>query len=176
MVSSLKKILMKKPQKFMSKIDLKKWNYISPLDQNLINENYNDFYKIIKNSGAEIVELKLTNENQELCDAIFTHDPSLVLNEGAVLLNMAKKLRQKETDEHANLYHSINIPILGRITNQGTVEGGDCLWLNEKTLIVGESFRTNKLGINQLNNILKFHNITLVPITIPKYKNESSCF
>ena len=86
-----------------------------------------------EDSGAEIVELELTNENQELCDAIFTHDPSLVLNEGAVLLNMAKKLRQKETDEHANLYHSINIPILGRITNQGTVEGGDCLWLNEKT-------------------------------------------
>ena len=49
----------------MSKVDLQKWNYISPLDQDIINENYNEFYKIIKNSGAEIVDLKLRNENEE---------------------------------------------------------------------------------------------------------------
>ena len=91
MVSSIKKVLMKKPQTFMSKVDTKKWNYIAPLDQYLINENYNDFYKIIKNSGAEIVELQLDNENEELCDSIFTHDPSLVLNEGAIILNMRKE-------------------------------------------------------------------------------------
>ena len=38
MVSPLKKVLMKKPQRFMSKVNKKKWNYTSPLDQNLINE------------------------------------------------------------------------------------------------------------------------------------------
>ena len=100
MVSSLKKVLMKKPQKFMSKIDLKKWNYASPLNQKFITDNYNDFYEIIENSGAEIIELNLEDENEELCDSIFTHDPSLVLNEGVVILNMGKKLRKKETDEH----------------------------------------------------------------------------
>ena len=125
MVSSLKKILMKKPQKFMSKVDTQKWNYIKPLDQNLINKNYNDFYKIIKNSGAEIFELQLEDENEDLCDCIFTHDPSLVLNEGAIILNMGKQLRKKETFAHKNFYDSINIPIIGRIINEGTVEGGD---------------------------------------------------
>ena len=147
MVSSLKKVLMKKPQKFMSKVDTQKWNYIAPLDQYLINENYNDFYKIVKNSGAEIVELGLEDENEELCDSIFTHDPSLVLNEGAIILNMGKKLRKRETKEHTRLYRLINIPIIGRIINDGTVEGGDCLWINNKTLVVGESNRTNKYGI-----------------------------
>ena len=58
MVTHLKKVLMKKPQNFMSKVDLQKWNYRSPLDQDIINENYNEFYKIIKKSGAEIVNLK----------------------------------------------------------------------------------------------------------------------
>ena len=82
-----KKVLMKKPQNFMSEVDLQKWNYTSPLDQDIINENYNEFYEIIKNSGTEIVDLKLRNENEELCDSIFTHDPSLVLNEGAIILN-----------------------------------------------------------------------------------------
>ena len=96
MVSHLKKVLMKKPQKFMSKVDLLKWNYTSPLDQDILNENYNEFYKIIKNSGTEIVDLKLRNENEELCDSIFTHDPSLVLKDGAIILNMGKELRKKE--------------------------------------------------------------------------------
>ena len=43
MVSPLKKVLMKKPQPFMSKVDLKKWNYFGPLDQHVIDKNYNDF-------------------------------------------------------------------------------------------------------------------------------------
>jgi len=176
MVACLKKVLMKRPQKFMSKVDLQKWNYTSPLDQDFINENYNEFYKIIKNSGAEIVDLKLINENAELCDSIFTHDPSLVLKEGAIILNMGKKLRRKETEEHINFYNKEQIPIIGKIINNGSVEGGDCLWINNKTLLVGESDRTNKSGINQLSGILNKHNILLIPIKLPKYDNEKSCF
>ena len=45
MVSKLRKVLMKKPQALMSKVNIEKWNYIATLDQNLINENYSDFYK-----------------------------------------------------------------------------------------------------------------------------------
>ena len=176
MVSCLKKVLMKRPQKLMSKVDLQKWNYTAPLDQDAINENYNQFYKIIKNSGTEIVDLRLINENAELCDSIFTHDPSLVLNEGAIILNMGKKLRMKETEEHANFYNQERIPIIGKIINNASVEGGDCLWINNKTLVVGESYRTNKSGINQLSIILKKHNIVLMPIKLPKYDNENSCF
>jgi len=176
MVSRLKKVLMKKPQKFMSKVDLQKWNYTSPLDQDFINTNYNEFHKIIKSSGVEIVDLKLLNESEELCDSIFTHDPSLVLKDGAIILNMGKKLRKKETEEHINFYNEEKIPIIGKIENNGTIEGGDCLWINHKTLLVGESNRTNKYGINQLSAILNKHNILLIPIKLPKYDNEKSCF
>jgi len=176
MVSCLKKVLMKRPQKFMSKVDLQKWNYTSPLDQEIVNENYNEFYKIIKDSGAKIFDLKLINENTELCDSIFTHDPSLVLNDGAIILNMGKNVRKKETEEHINFYNQEKIPIIGKIKDKGTVEGGDCLWINSKILFVGEGYRTNKLGINQLTNIVNKHDIKLIPIKLPKYKNNNSCF
>ena len=176
MVSPLKKVLMKKPQNFMSQVNLQKWNYTPSLNQEIINENYNEFYKIIKNSGAKIVDLKLKNENEELCDSIFTHDPSLVINDGAIILNMGKNLRKKETEEHINFYNKEKIPIIGKIINNGTAEGGDCLWINEKTLLVGQSHRTNKFGIEQLSNILNSHSIKLVPIKLPKYSNENSCF
>jgi N-dimethylarginine dimethylaminohydrolase len=118
MVSSLKKVLMKKPQKFMSKVNNQKWNYDSPLDQNLLNENYKDFYKIIKKFGTEIMELHLENENEELCDSVFTHDPSLVVDEGAIILNMGKQLRKNETSAHEKFYESKDIPIIGKFENE----------------------------------------------------------
>ena len=176
MISSLKKVLMKKPQNFMSKVDLQKWNYKSPMNQEIINENYNELYTIVKNSGVEIVDLKLKNENEELCDSIFTHDPSLVLKDGAIILNMKKKLRKKETEAHKNFYNEEKIPVIGEIVNRGTVEGGDCIWINDKTLLVGESYRTNRSGIDQLSNILDQHDIKLIPIKLPKYNNKNSCF
>ena len=176
MVSSLKKVLMKKPQNYMSKVNLKKWNYESPLSQKIIEENYNEFYQIIKNSVAEIVDLNIENENEELCDSIFTHDPSLVINEGAIILNMGKNLRKKETEEHEKLYNSIDIPIIGKIIDEGTVEGGDCLWIKNNTLLVGESFRTNPSGINQLKKILNNYDVKVIPIKLPKQNNVNSCF
>jgi len=176
MVSTLKKVLMKKPQKFMSKVNLKKWNYQSLLNQKIIEENYKEFYEIIKNSGAKIVDLNTENKNEELCDSIFTHDPSLVINEGAIILNMGKKLRKKEPEMHENFYKKTNIPIIGKIINEGTVEGGDCLWIKKNTLLVGESYRTNLSGINQLKKILNYYNIKVISIKLPKQKNTNSCF
>ena len=176
MVGTLRKVLMKKPQKFMSEVDLKRWHYGSSLNQKKIDENYNEFYNIIEKSGTEIIELKIKDQKEELCDSVFTHDPSLVIDSGAIILNMGKKLRKKETQKHAELYQSINIPIIGKIVGQGTVEGGDCLWINKKILLVGESFRTNKSGIEQLSLILKQQQIHLIPIKLPRYNNENSCF
>ena len=177
MVSPLKKVLMKKPQSFMSKADLQKWNYVGPLDQKLIEKNYNDFYQVIKNSEAEIIELKLEDENEELCDSVFTHDPSLVLNEGAIILNMSKKLRKNETQAHKKFYNSIGIPIIGSIINGGTIEGGDCLWINDTTLLIGEGYRSNREGIEQLDAILKLLNIKLIPIELPKNTTKKcTCF
>ncbi len=89
---------------------------------------------------------------------------------------MDKKLRKKETEEHINFYNKEKIPIIGKIINNGTVEGGDCLWINNKTLLVGEGYRTNKSGINQLTKILDKHNVQVVPIKLPKHKNNNSCF
>jgi len=70
-------------------------------------------------------------------------------------------LRKKETAEHEKLYNSIGIPIVGKIIDGGTVEGGDCLWIKNNTLLVGESFRTNISGI--LHKILSSRVLMLSP-------------
>ena len=176
MVEPLKKVLMKKPLASMSEADCKKWNYEKNLNQNLLEKNYFEFHKIIKESNIEIFYLDLQNENKKLFDSIFTHDPSLCLNDGAILLNMTKSLRVDEVPLHEFFYNSLNIPIIGRILGNGKVEGGDCLWINKNNLLVGESFRTNIEGINQLKKILNEFNINVIPIKIPIIDNNNSCF
>ena len=176
MYAPLKKVLMKEPQKFQKNINLKKWNYELTLDEDIMNKNYRDFINIIKNSGVEILNLESQNHQDEMYDSIFTHDPSLVIDEGAIILNMAKTLRKNEISDHIYFYNSSNIPIVGKIINNGTVEGGDCLWLNKNTLLIGESSRTNISGIKQLSKILKYYDIETISAKIPKLENSESCF
>ena len=54
-------------------------------------------------------------------------------------------------------YHlkSIGVPTLGRITAPGKMEGGDVLWLDEKTVAIGRGYRTNDEGIRQFKEITK---------------------
>ena len=175
MYTELKTVLIKKPQPFMSSVDYKKWNYDYPLNQNLIDNNYKEFLNIIKKFDIEIIELKLRDEKNELCDSIFTHDPSLITNEGAIILNMGKEIRKPETIEHEELYKSLEIPIIDKLDDNATVEGGDCLWVNNKLLLIGKSSRTNIKGINQMQEILKRINVTVVPVDLPLI-NNNSCF
>ncbi|PPR47106.1 MAG: N(G),N(G)-dimethylarginine dimethylaminohydrolase [Alphaproteobacteria bacterium MarineAlpha5_Bin9] len=176
MVSTLKKVLMRKPEYDFSKIDLKKWHYEKTLNQEIVKQNYKDFNKIIRDFGTEVIELSIRSKDEELCDSIFTHDPSLVTEDGAIILNMGKKLRKTETIEHENFYNQYEIPIIGKISEKGTVEGGDCLWVNKNTLLIGQSSRTNEEGIKQLSNILSRLNVECIPIKLPQYTNSESCF
>ena len=57
MDSQIKKVLLEKPHKNMSKVDYKKWNYQGNLNQKLIDNNYNDFLQIIINAKVKIIYL-----------------------------------------------------------------------------------------------------------------------
>jgi len=172
MYSDLKSVIVCPPKSNMSKADINEWHYDGPLNQEKLDSNFKEFIDIVKSFGSEIITLK-TSEN--LFDSVFPHDPSLITDHGAIILNMGKKLRMLETDFHKKLYKEINIPILGSIQSPGKVEGGDCLWIDNKTLVVGKGFRTNKKGIEQLNELLNTHGIEVIGYDLPYYLGPSAC-
>src|SRR6185295_15587725 len=57
----------------------------------------------------------------------------------------------------------------------GTVEGGDCVWVNSKTLAVGRGVRTNQAGIEQLSDILKPLGVTVLGFDLPLWHGEEAC-
>ena len=49
---------------------------------------------------------------------------------------------------------ALGIPLLGEIKLPGTAESGDIVWLDSRTLLVGNGYRTNQAGIEQMRALL----------------------
>ncbi len=85
-------------------------------------------------------------------DAIYTYDPLLVGKDGAVLLRPGKDLRLGEASALEADLELAGVPVAARIEAPGTIDGGDTLWLDPETLLVGRGYRTNAAGVEQLSD------------------------
>src|SRR5919204_955021 len=87
-------------------------------------------------------------------DAVYAYDPALVADAGAILLRPGKELRQAEPDALGRDLERAGVPIAARIEAPALAEGGDTLWLDERTLLVGLGYRTNEAGAEALRRAL----------------------
>jgi len=173
MSAPLLRVLMRRPGASLKAADPAKWHYGPTFDGARAVHQYKAFADLVERSGTEIVWLE--DDGDGLADAMFTHDPSLMSDHGAIILRMGKPLRAGEPALHEKAYAERQIPILGRIEAPGTVEGGDCIWLDAKTLVVGRGVRTNQAGIDQLSAILASHGVTVLAYDLPLWQGEEAC-
>ena len=87
-------------------------------------------------------------------DAIYAYDPALVADAGAILLRPGKELRRAEPAALGRDLERAGVPIAARLEAPALAEGGDTLWLDRRTLLVGRSYRTNDAGIEALRRTL----------------------
>jgi len=173
MAAPLRRVLMRRPGTSLSQARRADWHYGAGFDAVRAIKQYAAFAELIQASDAEI--LWLEDEGDGLADAMFTHDPSLVSDRGAILLRMGKDLRSPEPALHRQAYEAADIPILGRIEAPGQVEGGDCVWLDEKTLAVGRGVRTNDAGICQLRAMLEPLGVSVQGFDLPLWQGFAAC-
>ena len=89
---------------------------------------------------------------------------------------MGKQGRIHEPYAQLEAYKMNNINILGEIKFPGTLEGGDVAWLDQNTLAVGHTYRTNEEGISQLKGLLQPKGIEIIVVELPHYKGKSDVF
>lgn len=106
---------------------------------------------------------------------MFTRDASLLTDVGAIGLQMGKSLRKPEPKLHCEFYKDVGIPVLGMLDGEARIEGGDLIWLDEHTLIVGLGFRSNREGGRQLNHLLNPHRISVAGFDMPYWSGEEAC-
>lgn len=131
------------------------------------------FCRLLSECGAEVVCLPPTESLT--VDAVYAHDASLATDYGLVLMNPGKRNRVYEARAHADFLGQLGIPVFGEIRAPGVSESGDIVWLDSRTLLVGDGYRTNKQGIAQMRALLSVKNVTVMSAPLPYGAGPSAC-
>jgi dimethylargininase len=169
----LRRVMVRQPGVPATDADWSDLAYLRPVDHQRSLFEHAAFVELLTASGAEVVVVP--PDERGYLDAVFCYDPSLMTNEGAILLRLGKPQRLDEVAFHAQTYAELDIPIIGEIVAPGTVEGGDTLWIDDRTLAVGRGYRTNRDGIDQLRAILEPLEVTVVSYDLAHYHGPGEC-
>lgn len=101
-------------------------------------------------------------------DAIYAFDPLLIAEQGAIVLRLGKELRRPESAAASGDMVELGIPVLATLEAPATAEGGDLLWLDERTLLAGRGYRTNAAGIEALRAALP--GVEVIEFDLPHYR------
>jgi N-dimethylarginine dimethylaminohydrolase len=173
MVAPLRRVLVRQPAPPTVEAQFAHFGYPRAVDHDRTEQEHAAFRTLLAESGVDVVTAG--PDDAGLLDAIFVYDPSLMTDAGAVLLRPGKALRLPEVELAERTYAELGIPIIGRIEAPGTVEGGDTLWLDERTLAVGRGYRTNDEGIRQLAALLAAHGIGTMTVDLPHWRGPDEC-
>lgn len=149
-------------------------NYLSEPLYNAATREYLDFKQILESNGIETFYFPM-DVNVKI-DSIYCRDAAIATDFGMIICNMGKEARVNEPGSQSDTYTVNNIPVLGTIEAPGTLEGGDVAWLDEKTLAVGHTYRTNEEGIRQLKDLLEPKGIQVIVAPLPHYKGKQDVF
>lgn len=152
----------------------KKLNYPDKPEIGLALKEYESFQSILETHTAEIFHFP--GDASVNMDSIYCRDASIATNQGMIICNMGKEERKNEPGAQRKVFEANGIPILGIIESPGTLEGGDVAWLNENTLAVGLTYRTNEEGIRQLKGFLLPLGVTVITVPLPHYKGPADVF
>jgi N-dimethylarginine dimethylaminohydrolase len=138
-------------------------------DAGLLVAEHEAFRAHLEAAGAEVTVAETSPATG--LDAVYPYDPALVTDEGAVLLRPGKACRLGEVEALAAAFEEAGVPVVGRVEPPGTVEGGDTLWLDPGTLVVGRSYRTNDAGIAALADLLP--GVDVLPFDVPHHRGRA---
>jgi dimethylargininase len=126
------------------------------------------FCSLLEGAGAEVLLAESPAEGNP--DAIYTYDPALVSDEGALLLNPGKEIRRGEPAALGDDFERAGIPIAGRLSGGEWAEGGDFCWLDERTLLAGRGYRTSSAGIQAVERLL--NGVAVLVFDLPHWRGR----
>ncbi|MFM9911876.1 MAG: dimethylarginine dimethylaminohydrolase family protein [Chitinophagaceae bacterium] len=149
-------------------------NFLSKPELSKAYSEYETFQSCLERMNAEI--FCLPEEPSVNMDSIYCRDAAIATNNGMIICNMGKAARKNEPAAVIKAFEKNGINVLGIITYPGTLEGGDVAWLDEHTLAVGHTYRSNKEGIRQLTKLVEPLGVTVITVPLPHYKGADDVF
>jgi arginine deiminase len=170
MVAPLRRVILKRPREaFISDQNIERqWkglNYLSKPDLQTAIREHEKLVNLLQTAGVEV--LLLPKDERTGLDSIYTHDPCIVTDRGAIVFQTGKVSRRGEALAMEDAFHQWDIPVLGRVDGDATAEGGDLVWLNQRILLAGRGFRTNTAGIEALRKMLEPVDVQVYDFDLP---------
>ena len=166
MWGSLERVLVRPPLAE----DVERWReygWRSAPDHAAAAAEHERFCGLLEAAGAEVV---VSHHDPGNPDAIYVYDPVLVGSEGAVLLRPGKEGRRSEPDAIAHSLVDAGVPVAGALAEPAQAEGGDTVWLDEQTLLVGIGYRTNPAAVGALR--AAFPGVDVVAFDLPHWNGR----
>ena len=145
--------------------------YTAPPDFARAIAEYDAFLRLIQSSGSTVH--LLPSDARTTLDSIYVRDASVVCDRGIVLCSMGKTQRAEEPAAQGSAFASLpTTPVIGEIQLPGHLEGGDLLWLDSRTIVVGRGYRTDDEGIRQLRALLP-DDVTIIVVALPHWSGPA---
>jgi dimethylargininase len=152
MTAALVEVLVKRPDAaFGAAYDDPDHGFLHPVDLGVAQREHDTFLEALAGLGPRVHVLEVESDDPDL---VYTFDPLLVTDRGAIPLRPGKPNRATEPAILEAWTLAAGIPTLGRIEPPGTIEGGDTFWLRPDLLCVGRTLRTNDNGARQLARLV----------------------
>ena len=152
MTGPLIDVLVKRPgEAFGRAFDDPAHGFLHPVDLDGARLEHDAFVDLLAGLGPNV---HILEEELDDPDLVYTFDPLLVTDRGAIPLRPGKPGRSGEPAVLERWTVAAGIPTLGRIEEPGTVEGGDTFWLRPDLFCIGRTLRTNATGVAQLADIV----------------------
>jgi dimethylargininase len=153
MTAPLREVLVRRPgAAFARGYDDPAVGFLHEVDLTLALRQHDALCTILTDLGVAVHELDGEGESP---DSVYTFDPMLVTDLGAIPLRSGKPNRRGEELDLERWATARGIPVAGRIEPPGTVDGGDTFWLRPDLLCIGRSLRTNAAGAGQLEALVE---------------------
>ena len=151
MTETLRRVLVR-PPRAAGFTTWREYGWRSEPDVGKLAEEHESFCNALAAGGAEVVAAETPVPTDP--DAIYVFDPAIVSDGGAIVLRPGKEGRLVEMDAIAADFEHAGVPIAARLEAPASADGGDTIWLDEATLLVGRGYRTNDDGIQALRAAL----------------------
>jgi N-dimethylarginine dimethylaminohydrolase len=152
MTAPLREVLVKRPgPAFGAAFDDPAHGFLHRVDLDIARREHDAFTGLLAALGARVHVLETELPSPDL---VYTYDPLLVSDRGAIPLRPGKPNRLPEPAALEAWTLAAGIPTAGRVEAPGTIEGGDTFWLRPDLFCIGRTLRTNSEGVRQLADIV----------------------
>jgi arginine deiminase len=179
--SRLRTVLMHAPGKELELVrprTYERFLFADAIDPKQFRRDHGRFVDVLRSEGVNVVLLtevlrqrsELLSSAERLPNLVYTRDTAAVTRAGYVLARMKNVVRRNETTIVEAALREVAIPMLMKSEAPTAIEGGDLVFLDEETLLVGVGNRTNRRGLHELTKAATRSGLRrLVAVPLPSW-------